>query len=306
MPALDFTNRKPQLALNELPSNAGLAELFAGADKVVIKDGGVSGEKAMSDTILLVLSNADKVIDFQALLQIIEPTTSFYCMCLGTYAIELYAGTLIRATIGFHHEVSIRYHGWHGDAELANSDELLEFLARQGFTKPLEDQTAAKRRMEADQLAEKRWLRTAPKSVSKYWEQIKMMDYNSLPALINELNQEIPEREQRIITLLQLFGQTDNFWTAYPSYEELPNVILQTVELPAIIIAYIHSDRNYKSRKGLGRFLCSFDAKQHRKKHLPHITSEVISDLEECFEWLGEKRGINEIFSLKNAKAKAG
>jgi len=141
MPTLDLTNRKLYEERNKLPepSNEGLATLFVGVNKVVIKDDGVCGDKAMSNKILLTISEGDRIQKLNQLLEIDENNTGFYCMCLGTYAIELYSDTQINATIGFHHGVSIRYHKWNGDAELANSDDLLKFLADLGFTKPLED-----------------------------------------------------------------------------------------------------------------------------------------------------------------------
>jgi len=304
MPTLDLTNRKPLEERNKFPkpSNEGLGKLFVGVDKVVIKDNGVYEDKAMSDKILLTISQADKIQKLNELLKIDENNTGFYCMCLGTYAIELYNNTQINATIGFHHGVSIRYNKWNGDAELASSDDLLNFLAELGFTKPSEDRVEEKRNMEADRVAERKWLDIAPQSFRKYWSQINNLDDSFLASLINDLNCEIPDRQKQIITLLQTFGRTENFWTAYPIYEELPNDILKTFETEEIIAAYLDSDRNYKTRKGLGRFLCSFEFKKTRKKNLNFITDEVISDLEKCFDNLGEKRGINEIFSLRNEK----
>ena len=125
---------------------------------------------------------------------------------------------------------------------------------------------------------------------------------NYFVPLIEDLNLEIPNRQNQIITLLQIFGMTENFWTAYPIYEELPNDILKTFETEEIIKAYLNSDRNYRTRRGLGRYLCSWEFKKTRKKKLKYITIEVIDDLEQCFNNIGEERGINEIFSLRNEK----
>ena len=152
MPTLDLTNTQPLEERNKLPkpSNEGLANLFVGVDKVAIKHNGVYEDKAMSDKILLTISQGEKIQKLNELLEIDENNTGFYCMCLGTYAIELYNGTQINATIGFHHGVSIRYHKWNGDAELAKSDDLLKFLADLGFTKPLEDRVEEKRNMKAN------------------------------------------------------------------------------------------------------------------------------------------------------------
>lgn len=120
--------------------------------------------------------------------------------------------------------------------------------------------------------------------------------------LRNDLNSETPDRHKQIVVLLQTFGQTDNFWTAYPSYEELPNDMLKTFETKEIITAYLNSDRNYKTRRGLGRFLCSFEFKKIRKKQLKYIEQEVIDDLEKYFKYLNEERGIEEMAILNRDK----
>jgi hypothetical protein len=307
MPKLDLTNRKSLEELNKLPapSNEGLKKLFVDVHQVIIKDGGVYEDKALYDEILLTISRPDDIQTFHQLLGINEHRIGFYCMCLGTYAIELYNDDGLKATIGFHHGISIRYNKWNSDAELANSDELLSFLAVQGFTKPLADRLEEKRNQESDRVAARKWLDAAPKCFHKYQKQIYDSDTSCSSSLISDLNLEIPNRQKQIISLLQLFGKTEKFWTGYPAYEELPNDILKTFELKDIIEAYIQSDRNYKTRKGLGRLLCSFEFKKIRNNYLKYITMEVINDLEKCFEWLGDKRGINEIFALRNHKNKS-
>ena len=304
MPTLDLTNRKPLAERNKLPrpSNKGLAELFVGVDKILIKNNGVYEDNAMSDEVLLTISQVENIQIFSQLLEIDEKNIGFYCLCLGTYAIELHAGRQIIATIGFHHGVSIRYHKWNGDAGLAKIDDLLTFLAELGFTKPLQFRIEEKRNMEADRVAERKWLDIAPKCFKKYWTQINGFDGSFLPLLINDLNFEIPDRQKQIIILLQTFGRTDNFWTAYPIYEELPNDILKTFETREIIKAYLNSDRNYKTRKGLGRFLCSFEFKKTRKEQLEYVQQEVIDDLENCFNHMNEQRGIDEIANLNHDK----
>ena len=200
MPTLDLTNRKSLEERNNLPkpTNEGLAKLFTEVDKVVFKDDGVYEDRAMSDKIVLTISQSDKIQTFHNLLEIDEKNTGFYCMCLGTYAIELYAGTQLKATLGFHHGVSIRYDKWNGDAGLAKSDELLTFLSEHGLTKPLHDRIEEKRKMEADRIAERNWLDIAPKCFNKYWTQINSLDSNYFVSLVDDLNSEIPDRERQI------------------------------------------------------------------------------------------------------------
>lgn len=300
MPTLDLTNRKSLAELNSIPkpTNENLEKLFLGVVRVIIKDGGVYKNAAMTDNIVLTISQLDKIQTFQKLLEINEENNGFYCLCSGDYAIELHTENEIKATIGFHHGISIRYNNWNCDAELAKSDQLLNFIAEQGLVKPLQNRIEAKRNMEADKIIERKWLASSPKCFSKYWTEIKNLNNNYFISLVTDLNREIPDKENQIIILLQTFGRTENFWSGYPIYEELPNEILKTFEVQEIILAYLNSNKNYKTRKGLGRFLCSFEFKKEREKYLKDIPQNVIYDLQKCFNQLNEQRGIDEITSL--------
>jgi hypothetical protein len=177
------------------------------------------------------------------------------------------------------------------------------FLAQQGFKKPQDDLLKAKQRQEASYLASEEWLAIAPKCFRTFWEEFG--PYGDLPkTLIDALGNEIPDKAARIIALLQTFGKTKNFWSGYPSYENVPAAILNTYHPMVILKAYTDSDRNYKTRRGLGRYLCSFDFRKIRKKYLDYITEEVIDDLEKCFKTIGEERGCYEINRLRTDKSK--
>jgi hypothetical protein len=304
MPGIDFTNRSSQeeLAKRPTPTNENLQRLFSGIDAIKIKEGGVSGEKALTDNVVLEITQQDQVNQLAALLEIDEACTGFYCLCLGTYAIELYAKGQLQSTIGFHHGSSIRYEPWNGDAALAQSDNLLNFLARSGLTQPLEEKIKSDQRYKAQQAEESEWLAIAPKCFASFWAQINGFDSDYFEELQQELNKEIPDKDQRIIALLQTYGKTQNFWTAYPSYEDVPNKILQTYHTTEIVDAYINSDRNYKTRQGLGRFICGFDFRKKRKKNLKHIPDEVLIDVEQYFTTINEERGIYEINRLRKEK----
>jgi hypothetical protein len=276
--------------------------LFAGVDKVLLKDGGVYNGRAMSQKVILTLSTPEKVQEFAQLLEIEEPKAEYYCMCLGDYAIELYTGDKLKDTIGFHHGTSIRYDAWNGDAELLKPDSLVQFLAEQGFTKILQERTERRREAAANEKARQRWLEIAPKCFEKHCQDMLPIFPDHLPQLIHELDNEIPDRQSQIIVLLQTFATTNNLWTGFPIYEAIPKDILASFAIQEIVAAYLNAAKTMDIRKGLGRFLCFHDIKPKRKEYLQFIPWEVIEELEECFDSLGEKRGINEIFSLRNEK----
>jgi hypothetical protein len=295
---LDALENRPK------PTNSNLKKLFKGVNRIVFKKGGVSNELAMTNDIVLAISEKESVQKLKSLLKIDESNTIFFCLCSGSYAIELYANSKLKTTIGFHHGVSIRYNRWNSDAELTDSENLLFLLAELGLTKPLNDRIEEKKREEVGNLKYNKWIEISPKSFLKYLNRIDMTIEYPLKQLIDELSDEIPDKQKQIIALLQSYGYSENLWNGYPIYEELPNEILAYFDVNEIIEAYLNSNRNYKTRKGLGRFLCFFEFKKIRKKYLKFITDEVITDLEKCFDSIGEKQGIKEILKLKNEKSR--
>jgi hypothetical protein len=157
MTTLEFRLKQVLLKLGLLPrpTNKRLKALFEEVDRVVIKDEGVYEGRAQSDTVLLNITEQDKVKRFAELLEIEEPKMVFNCMCLGSYAIELYDKQKRKATIGFHNEHSIRYDKWYGDAELKHCYQLVLFLNELGLAKPLEDKLDLERRVKAENVSEK-------------------------------------------------------------------------------------------------------------------------------------------------------
>ena len=304
MPVLDLTGYNwEEMAKRPRPTNEQLRSLFACIDLIMIKPGGSSDLYTNPNKVLFEITQPDAIKQFAVLIEINEDNIGFRCLCLGSYDFELYINNQLKVTISYHHEYSIRYDGWCTDAVLANPESLVTFLAEQGFKKPLEDFMESKRRQEEALSGETEWLAIAPNCFRTFWEKFRV--YGNFPnALIDALTVEIPDKATRIIALLQTFGKTKNFWSGYPSYENIPAEILNTFHPMVILKVYTDSDKNYKTRRGLGRYLCSFEFKKIRKKYLHYISEEVIDDLEKCFTSIGEERVIYEINRLRDEKNK--
>ena len=304
---LDLTNIDwNELSKRPAPTNEGLNALFAGVDVVTIKNGGVHNEKAMSNDVALTLDRPQDVAKFREALTIDEEKIGFHCMCLGDYALELKSGDQIKATIGFHHGISIRCAQWSSDAELADGYRLLNFLAEKGLTEPLAARIEDDRQAEFDRSQGAKWLENAPPCFTRYWEQMNGFESDYLPLLVADLNAEFPDRDERLQKLLQAFGRSDSFWTGFPTYESVPAEILKTYEFREIIEAYERSNKNYKIRLGLGRYICSFDFGKVRKKHLHLISDETIEALERVFKAFKVENGVERLQRLKEEKRADG
>lgn len=307
MAGIDLTNRKSAEELNKLPnpSNERLQELFVNIDKIVIKDDGVYNGKAISTEIVLTISQLEKILKFQELLEVDETNIGFYCMCLGDYAIELHSNNKIKTIIGFHHGNSIRYDGWKSDVGLALCDELACFLYEEGLEKILLEKIKQRKQAREDKIIEDNWFSTAPSCFLKYWDEMNGLDDDYLPLLITEFKKELPDINLQINKLLRTFSVTENFWTAFPIYEGVPFKVLSTYKLSEIITAYNISNKNYSLRMGLGRFLCFFEFKKVRKKHLKEIPQNVIDEVKQSFKLANDIDGLREIEKLNNEKIKS-
>lgn len=153
-------------------------------------------------------------------------------------------------------------------------------------------------------VADMEWLAGAPKCFTIFFEQYRM-EGNFPQALVDALNEEIPDKATQIIALLQCYGRSKNPWSGYPCYEDVPVKILQNYTIKYILEVYTNSDRNYKTRRGLGRFLCSYEFRQIRKKQLQYISAEVIDDLEKYFTYANDEKGIYEVNRLRKEKMKS-
>jgi hypothetical protein len=283
-----------------LPTNKGLRKLFADTDHILIKEGSVYEGRTRGETTVLSLTDSEDLKRFQELMEIIEPRKPHACMCNGDHAIELYRNGELQNTIGFHHGLSIRYHTWRSDAELAKAEQLMEFLWGKGLPKQANKKMEYKKEQETSTSQLRKWLDTAPLCFGKYIELGTAVF--PLERIEKELDAETPDRNERIISLLRSFACTERAWKAYPSYETLPYLLLDRLNFKDIIVAYLASDRNYNIQKGLGRFVCCYESRKKRKGFLPYLATEVVDELQACFEKLNDEQGKKRVATLRKEK----
>ncbi|MBO9631739.1 MAG: hypothetical protein J7578_01380 [Chitinophagaceae bacterium] len=295
-PTLDELRSKPS------PNNHSLQALIQHVDRIQIKDGGVYDEESISDIILLNIDQPKDIIRIGAFLEIDESKTGFYCCCTGSYGIELFRNGKLLTTIGLHHGTSIRYAAWNSDAILVKNEELLECLAEMSCNKPLCDWEKVLAATFPERIKEKNWLYNSPRCFSKYTQGFFEGNEEQIVTLMAEFEKEIPSPERRVIALLQSFGNTDNFWNDYPDYEKIPQLILNNYTLEELAGIYSRSDKNYKTRRGLGRYIGLYNFTEKGKKQLNAISAEILDELIKCFKSLNNESGIEILHKLKAQK----
>ena len=92
---------------------------IAGADRVVIRDGGFGCCTVPErDPVLLVLTDPQEIADFRALFKFEDKGANGSCMCCGHPGIDWWKGDALVARTAVQHLQGVRWKGFYGDASL--------------------------------------------------------------------------------------------------------------------------------------------------------------------------------------------
>jgi len=128
------------LATGERPRQAHLDELFAVANRVVVKATGQSRGRAIGAEVVVDTSDQRSLRELATALQIQEiPEDNRHCPCLGGPVLELFADERELASIGCQHGRAIRWQRWLPDAPLVDETLLDTWLRGEGIHPDLLD-----------------------------------------------------------------------------------------------------------------------------------------------------------------------
>lgn len=119
-----------------------LHRLVATADRVVIRQGGYNCCRPVDrQTILLTITDQQRIAEISEIIQFEPNQTWNVCMCCGYPGLDWYRGKERIALTALHHGRAIRWKDFPGDARLtaASSQLLVEWLARHGIRGPKEE-----------------------------------------------------------------------------------------------------------------------------------------------------------------------
>ena len=242
--------------LNDLPqpSQQSLDEVTRGATRVRFIEGGCLVQ-ALGKKVVLEFSQPDKIRQFADLLRLLPDEGRWHCMCRGDYAVELLQSDGSLQYLGFHHGKSLRRDEvWGGDANLASPQELVEWLAAQGLTKPLESLRNDQRQALAAQKKSQAWLEAGPEclrdSVSRWLQ--NGQNKQDL-ATVYEISAEQPLAEL-VPKLLEWCAFAIERSGPIQDYQPLPAWILDTIQQPGLISA-LGGELNKKQQTGLAALL---------------------------------------------------
>lgn len=222
------------------PRQASLAAMLARIDRLRVIDGGMVGNKAEGDRVLLDVTDAASIASLRECLAIVDTDDMLHCLCSGDPTLELFRGKRRVATIGLHHGQSIRWGKWWGDAELRDGARLRQWLAERGVTGPaekVEESLRSQREREAE--LERRRLNTPP-CLLPYWDELMSIEFfaSSAPefaVLRRALADTYPDPRAQATTLLRWLGSAGRRGGEPEFYELIAEMLLMRYPLTVLL-----------------------------------------------------------------------
>lgn len=281
------------------PSQHSLDAMFDRVTRVRVLDGGVSGSRALGKEVLLDVADTGSIATLRDCLAIVEDASTFgHCMCLGDYALELYAGRRRIATIGLHHGRSVRWSAWKHDALLRDGRQLLTWLADRGATAPLEAYEEDQRRAEEYRQAAIRWQQAMPACLHPYWEQIQasagnMVGFIPVPQkgkaqqdqaeaptggvspLLRALETEYPDVGTRVLELFKWYGSGMGPWSGFPAYESVVETLLLEFPTSQLVTALTRRPLTPVHLEGAARYFAGYYFNTRKPNEAQQIPQEL-------------------------------
>lgn len=243
-------------------------QLVASASQCEVFDAGMRGDSPLGGLAVLTLQGRPLLAQLRGLLRV-KASAGFECMCLGDCTLRFRddAGHAL-ATACLHHAASLRWNGWEGDRELVDGPGLVEWLAGQGFARPLQRLQASQARAAEAAVAERAWSRAAPGPVRDLLPRMLATSRSgTVPAdLLDELRRVLatgcPDERDRCRALLAWFGAGTGRYSGYPVHEGIPGILLADMPVTVMVDALQQQDHNDRGAwAGAVRHLASWKAR---------------------------------------------
>ncbi len=227
--------------------------------------------------LLLDTSDSVAIASFRECFAIVEdPESFFHCMCPGDPHIELFAGTHLIGTIGYHHGVAIRWSVWRHDALLREPAQLLDWMSVHGVDGPKREVEEARRAEEEIRREEARWLEVMPDCFRPFWERMGQdRDPELHRVLLEALEGAIPAREEQALVLFGWFGAGQGPWSGFPSYESVPEELLLQFPTELLVSALTGSTPSEAQWRGAARYFGGWEFGQRKKPDKAFLSADL-------------------------------
>jgi hypothetical protein len=264
------TTKKPELIPVEPHQLYGL---IANSDRMVITESPIDGAK-----VLFTSSNPDelKLFSDSLVLKKPEPEKYFHCMCIGEPSITFYKGTNETVHLTNHHGQSIRCSLWSSDVAIANVEKWMQWFDNHGITSIREEVEFAEKQAKIRENDWESWTDAMPQCLEPIWEDslgnFGMVDTKPLSKV---LKQEIPNKTERILALLEWYGSGSRRWSGFPTYEQAAETILLEFDTKDIVEAIQSTQLTESQIEGGARLFGGWTFSKKRPKGLNEVPKEL-------------------------------
>lgn len=253
------------------PTQASLAHALGHATRVQVLRGGSSDGLPLSKEVLATTEDPNTLEELRRSLQIREEGCG-HCMCHGDPTLVLsnqHGDTL--AVLGVHHGVAIRWREWKDDAELADGQRLLQWLATLGILYPKDEFERSRRQSLEFQAHAERWRAAIPPPLVGHPVFDLDLAFNPAP-LTPVLESAFPDMRERTLVLFEWFGHGAGPWSGFPAYEQLPEKLLLALPIDCLLDALHSENLNAAQLEGAARLFAGWHFNQTRKRDLDRLT----------------------------------
>jgi len=250
------------------------------ATRLRVRSGGTCHRQPDEEKALLDLRDQKQIAEVVQGIQMNPNASGFHCMCCGNPTLEFYRdGTLI-VSLGFHHGQSLRWPDgkWAGDGLLAkgSADFLIKWLADHGVPGPKEEREEDVRLQKKSEVSQARWLRAMPESLKPFRSGMgDPFGSNNSQKMAAALTKQFPDKNARILVLLNWYGSGEGPWSGFPSYESVAEELLLLHKTEEILGAIRDVNLTEQQTEGLARLLGGWTFSRQRPDDRTLISLEL-------------------------------
>lgn len=253
-----------------------LYNLIADSDSMIIKTSPLDDAK-----ILFKSTSPNDLKSFSESLQLTKtnPNEWFHCMCIGSPAIYFYKNGKETIHLTNHHGKSIRCQLWSSDVKIADIEKWVNWFDNHGITSVREEVEYSKLQAIKNQKDQEKWAKAMPTPLKSLLENafgdLGIVDNKDIALLDTAIEKGIPDKTNRILSLLEWYGSGAGPWSGYPAYEDAAENLLLKYTTKEIVAALQSAHLTSSQIEGGARLFGGWDFNKQRPNDINQVSQEM-------------------------------
>ena len=232
--------------------------------KILFKSTSKSDLKLFSESLQLIKTN---------------PNEWFHCMCIGSPAIYFYKDGKETVHLTNHHGRSIRCPLWSSDVKIADLEKWVNWFDNHEITSVREEVEYSKLQAIQNQNDQERWIKAMPTPLKPLYENavdnLGNVNNANIAFLETAFETEMPDKTNRILSLLEWYGSGSGPWSGYPAYENVAEKMLLKYTTNAIVFAFQSTHLTNSQIEGGARLFGGWGFNKQRPNDITIVPEEM-------------------------------